>query len=185
MDDSCDSATHCIALVNGETLVEGFVGREDLSSLLGNAGGLVSDVNGPVHFPVEQVDASFSWAVCEGHIVEHDAVMLACELAKVIHVGDNEGIVEAMGGPLGFPCVSGAPHKEHSEVFLQRQTPMGGRVSVLEVLLAFDVISDSPDISDCPDVHSGDLARFPEGSSVANSLNNLLVSCGSIGRLFK
>jgi len=147
VNDLGDTPANGSRLVNRETFVEGLVGGEYLARFSGNLGGLVSDVDRSIHFPVQEVDACLSRAVCEGHVIEDDAVMLACEVAKVVHVGHDERVLEAVCGPLCFASICSSIDEDNPEVGDEWKGPISIGVSMLEFGVPLNVISDEFDVS--------------------------------------
>jgi len=142
-------------------------------------------VDGSVHFPVEKVDACLSWEVCERHVVEDNPVVLGRELSKVVHVGNNEGILKAVGCPLSLSCVGSSVDEDNPEDSSEGECPIAIWVPVLEVDVSLDIISDEFDVSNALDLNSGDVNSLPESSCVSDALNDVFSPLGCELGLFE
>jgi len=125
MDDGGDAAADCSSIVHWKGLVERLVRSEDLAGVRRDACRLVSDMNRSFEIPVQEVDSGASGYMGEAHVIEYDSIILSGELAKVIHMGDDKGVVEAVKGPLGLASVGGTPDVDGLEIGPKGQAPVG------------------------------------------------------------
>jgi len=163
VDDAGNAASDRTGVVNGKGLVERLVRREDLAGVCRDACRLVSDMNRSFEIPVQEVDGGASGYMGEAHVIEYDTIVLSGELAKVIHMGDDEWVVEAVDSPLGLASVGGTPDVEGLEIGPKGETPICIGPLVGELGWASDVVSDEFNVPNRADFHSSDVNGLPQG----------------------
>lgn len=109
------------------------------------------------------MDGCTAGDVGEAHVIEHDPVVFGGELAKVIHVGDDEGVVKAVNGPLCLAGVGRSPDIQGFELVLKGECPISIAEGVGEVWASSDVVSDEFNVANSADFHSSDVNGLPQG----------------------
>lgn len=126
------------------------------------------------------MDCCLTWDVGESHVIEDNPIMFGgAKSSKVVHVGDDERIVEAVYRPLGLASIGRPVQIDNSAVTVDGEHPMRIGVPVLEVIRSGDVVSKKLDVADGANFHSGDVNSFPEGLCFADPLNDIFTSLRS------